>query len=100
MSNILYDCDGQVVTITINRPAHMNSINPEVTNELRDAVDQFEHDVELRVAILTGAGTKAFCAGMDLKAFGAGEGPQILGGIGHFAGFSTVPTAPNRSSQP
>jgi enoyl-CoA hydratase/carnithine racemase len=86
-----YVSEGHVVTITLDRPDQMNSINSEMTNELRAAVDRFEGDSEAWVAILTATGNRAFCAGMDLKAFADGEGPAILGGRGHFAGFVQRP---------
>jgi enoyl-CoA hydratase/carnithine racemase len=53
--------------ITINRPESRNAINKAVREGLRAAFQRFEADESLRVAILTGAGDKAFCAGMDLK---------------------------------
>ena len=64
---ILYEKDGQVVTLTINRPAQMNALNSAVRKGLFDGFERFENDPDARVAILTGAGDRAFCAGMDLK---------------------------------
>ncbi|KAA0237731.1 MAG: enoyl-CoA hydratase/isomerase family protein [Chloroflexi bacterium CFX7] len=52
--------------ITLNRPEAMNSIDPEMFDQLTAAWDEFEHDDALFVAIVTGAGEKAFCAGRDL----------------------------------
>lgn len=73
--SILYETDGQVVTVTINRPEQRNSINSEVREGLRAAFERFENDTDVRVMILTGTGDKAFCAGMDLKeAAGTGLG--------------------------
>lgn len=65
---VLFDAraDG-IAVITINRPEHRNSMNRAVREELRAAWFRFENDPALRVAILTGAGEKAFCAGGDLK---------------------------------
>jgi len=60
-----YEKTGRIVVITINRPAHSNAINHAVREGLRDAWERFEHD-EASVAILTGAGDRSFCAGMDL----------------------------------
>jgi enoyl-CoA hydratase len=91
VTGVVYRQDDHVVTITLNRPDQMNAIDTEMTNELRDAVDRFEADDTAWVAILTGAGERAFCAGMDLKAFAAGDGPRILGGRGHFGGFVNRP---------
>lgn len=67
MQEVLYETDGPVVTITINRPAQMNAINENVRLGLFSAFARFESDDAARVAILTGAGERAFCAGMDLK---------------------------------
>ncbi|HEX2540166.1 MAG TPA: enoyl-CoA hydratase-related protein [Caldimonas sp.] len=67
MSAVRYEQTGGVVTITIDRPAQMNAINAEVRTGLFEAFTRFEGDASARVAILTGAGDKAFCAGMDLK---------------------------------
>lgn len=65
-NEILYESEGRVVVITINRPERRNAINYEVREGLRQAWARFEQDSDARVAILTGAGDRAFCAGMDL----------------------------------
>ena len=64
---ILYEQEDRVVTITINRPEAMNAIDPETHFGLIDAWIRFRDDAEAWVAILTGAGEKAFSAGADLK---------------------------------
>ena len=64
---VIYAVDGAVVTITINRPEKRNALSADVRAGLFDAWRRFEEDGALKVAILTGAGDKAFCAGMDLK---------------------------------
>lgn len=64
---ILFEMRGPVALITINRPASRNAINSEVRAGLFAAWKRFEEDESAKVAILTGAGDKAFCAGMDLK---------------------------------
>lgn len=56
-----------VTTITINRPDSHNALSAEVRDGLRAAFRRFEEDDDSRVAVLTGAGGKAFCAGGDLK---------------------------------
>jgi enoyl-CoA hydratase/carnithine racemase len=63
---VLYQQDGEVVTLTLNRPDALNSINRQLRRELDEAIMQFDQDPGARVAILTGAG-RAFCAGRDLK---------------------------------
>jgi enoyl-CoA hydratase len=64
----------RVLLITINRPDQRNAVNAAVARGIADALDELDADPELTLGILTGAG-KGFCAGMDLKAFVAGESP-------------------------
>ena len=64
----LCERDGAIVWITINRPEVLNALNPLAHRELAAAFDRYAADAELRVAILTGAGERAFCVGSDLKA--------------------------------
>jgi enoyl-CoA hydratase/carnithine racemase len=63
---VLYDKEDQIVTITLNRPEALNSINRQLKQELNQAITTFDRDDGARVAIITGAG-RAFCAGRDLK---------------------------------
>ncbi|MCD6675373.1 MAG: enoyl-CoA hydratase-related protein [Burkholderiaceae bacterium] len=63
---ILYEKQDQVAVVTINRPERRNAINHAVREGLHEAWRRFERDEDARVAILTGAGERAFCAGMDL----------------------------------
>lgn len=65
---VLFDAraDG-IAIITINQPDTRNALSRAVREGLRDAWARFEADPALRIAILTGAGDKAFCAGGDLK---------------------------------
>ena len=65
-----------VLTITINRPAQKNAVNHEVAVQLGSALDVLDADADLAVGVLTGAGG-TFSAGMDLKAFAAGEVPTL-----------------------
>jgi enoyl-CoA hydratase len=79
---ILTERQGRTLVITINRPEARNAFNTAVSQGLADAMDELDATAELSVAIVTGAGGN-FCAGMDLKAFMAGEVPTIPGrGIG------------------
>ncbi len=57
----------RITTITINRPEVMNAIHPPASKEMADAFNEFAVDSDAWVAILTGEGDKAFCAGNDLK---------------------------------
>ncbi len=56
-----------VAYITLNRPEAMNALNPELRHALSACWDQVEADEDIWVAVVTGAGDRAFCAGMDLK---------------------------------
>jgi enoyl-CoA hydratase/carnithine racemase len=65
---VLFDArDDGIAIITLNRPETRNALSKEIREGLFAAWDRFERDSKLRVAILTGAGEKAFCAGGDLK---------------------------------
>lgn len=66
---ILTQADGPVFTITLNRPEKHNALNKGMREGLWEAWRKFEADDQMRVAILTGAGDKAFCAGIDLVEF-------------------------------
>lgn len=65
---IRYDKRGRIAYITINQPHALNSLLPEMTTGVEEAMADFNNDPNLTVAILTGTGEKAFCAGADLKA--------------------------------
>ncbi len=64
---ILYETRDQIAFITLNRPDSLNAMNRQMTRELVDVCQQVEDDSGIRIAIFTGAGEKAFSAGMDLK---------------------------------
>jgi enoyl-CoA hydratase/carnithine racemase len=65
---VLFDArDDGIAIITLNRPDSRNALGKDIRDGLFAAWERFEHDPALRVAILTGAGNKAFCAGGDLK---------------------------------
>lgn len=67
------ESDGHVLTVTMNRPEVMNALHGAANQELSEVFDDFESDPELWVAIVTGAGDRAFSAGNDLKATAAGQ---------------------------
>lgn len=72
-THVRYESDGPVTVITIDRPERMNAIGPQTHRELVAAWERFRDDDAALVAVLTGAGPDAFCAGGDLKAAIAGE---------------------------
>ena len=61
------EVDGNLMVITINRPDVYNALHPMASEELSGHFDEFTNNPDLWVAIVTGAGDKAFCAGNDLK---------------------------------
>lgn len=71
-----YKVEGRVATMTINRPEAMNALNAAVRQELHDAMVSFRDDPEVWVAILTGAGDRAFSAGADIKDFRPSTGQE------------------------
>lgn len=69
---VLTERRDNVLVITINRPDQRNAVNKAVSEGIAAAIDELDGDDGLSLAVLTGAG-RGFCAGMDLKAFAAGE---------------------------
>ena len=65
---LLYETkeNGRIVVMTLNRPEKLNALSVELSNALADGWQRFADDDEAWVAILTGAGDRAFCAGLDL----------------------------------
>lgn len=64
---IRYETAGEIALITINRPEVLNALSVEALHALSRVLEGFQSDGKMRVAIITGAGSRAFCAGMDLK---------------------------------
>jgi enoyl-CoA hydratase len=81
---VLTEVRDGVLLVTLNRPEQRNAVNRAVAEGIAGALDALDGDPALRVGVLTGAG-HGFCAGMDLKAFVAGE-PVAVPGRG-FAGI-------------
>src|SRR5690349_25004694 len=65
--NLLFEREGAIATLTINRPAVLNALNSATLDELRRAVLTVRGDADVRVLIVTGAGQKAFVAGADIN---------------------------------
>jgi enoyl-CoA hydratase len=74
---VLYEVRGQCAIITLNRPDQRNAIDTAVAEQLLKALTDFDKDPALRVAILTGAGDKAFSSGRDLKEVAAHGGAAM-----------------------
>lgn len=86
-STVRYDVLGHVVTLTIDRPERHNALTFETLASLRDGVRRAATEDDARVLVITGAGSKAFCAGADLTGIRGSElGPeQAHRGRGHLA---------------
>jgi enoyl-CoA hydratase len=85
---VLTDERDGVLLVTLNRPEQRNAVNGAVAEGIAAALDRLDGEAALRAGVLTGAG-KGFCAGMDLKAFVAGERPSA--GDRGFAGIVQRP---------
>src|SRR5438046_2612359 len=72
MSTVLFDTDGEVAVVTINRPEVRNAVDDPTAAALVEAFRRFDADEGLAVAVLTGAGG-TFCAGAGLKAVASGQ---------------------------
>src|ERR1041384_5506414 len=81
---------GAVLEVTIDRPK-ANAIDAQTCRIMGEIFLKFRDDPEFRVAILTGAGEKFFCAGWDLKAAAQGEAPDSDYGVGGFGGIQELP---------
>lgn len=64
---IEYRTEGRIAVITINRPEVLNALSAGDLIEMSDHLKRFDNDFDLRACIITGAGEKAFCTGMDVK---------------------------------
>ncbi len=85
---VLRERRGHVEILTINRPEARNAINGGVSKAMSGIMDELADDNDCWVVVITGSGDKAFSAGMDLKAFSSGEGGDIIGASGGFAGLT------------
>ena len=74
-STVLYERDGRIGRITLNRPERLNAINDELPRDLRDAVQEADHDDRVHVIVVSGSG-RAFCAGYDLALYADQPGPN------------------------
>lgn len=70
-TTLLTNLDNGIFTITINRPDKMNALNKDVFNDLDAVMDEVNSNAEIKSAIITGAGPKAFVAGADITEFNA-----------------------------
>lgn len=86
MAIIETETRGHIFIITLNRPEARNAINGDVAEGIEAAIDAYEADDTLRVAIIASSG-KVFCAGADLKAISSGDAGRLSTKRGGFAGL-------------
>jgi enoyl-CoA hydratase len=93
----MYSClvvqtENKICTITINRPDKLNALNKTVIEELSKAIDEINDNPDIRSAIITGSGTKAFVAGADISEFTSlnAKGGKTLAKKGHDLVFSKI----------
>lgn len=75
---LLTSLENNVLTITINRPEKLNALNKDVFSDLDKALKDIEKNPEIRSAIITGAGTRAFVAGADISEFNSLNKQQAM----------------------
>ena len=88
MTDLARERHGPVAVLRLDRPDARNALTPGLTSALGAAVVEADADPDVRAIVLTGTGTRAFCAGMDLRAFAGGE--QISGEDPGVAGFMAL----------
>jgi enoyl-CoA hydratase/carnithine racemase len=93
MDELLYEKDGAIATITLNRPDRLNAISPGMLDALSERLIEADRDREVRAIILTGAG-RGFCSGLDLIDASQGSG------IGSGGGGGFPPTLDLRDAPP
>ena len=75
LETMLYESDGDLIRLTLNRPEVLNAVDYRGTAELHEAAQTIHDDPTARAVIVRGAG-RAFCTGIDLKELASGETPQ------------------------
>ena len=93
MSELLYEKDGNIATLTMNRPDRMNAISGPMLMEMSERLIEADRDRDVRCIVITGAG-RAFCAGLDLQDASSGTG------IGGGGGGSVTATLDLRTAPP
>ncbi len=91
---VLCEIDGAIAQVTLNRPEAMNALSAALQKAFAEVVDRLAQDDSIRVMILTGAGDRAFTAGLDLKELGSGgdigalasSDADIMAAMGRFPG--------------
>ena len=90
MATVEITLKDHVATVTLNRPEAMNSVDPAMRALLHSCWDRLRDDDEIRVVIVTGAGTRAFCTGSDLKKTLPSQNSAAQQQFGNPAGASLI----------
>jgi enoyl-CoA hydratase/carnithine racemase len=85
---IVIERRGAVLIVRINRPEARNAMNMTVMAGIGQAMDEADSTADIRAVVLTGTGDRAFCAGMDLRAFAGGEMSMSEDDIAAMASFN------------
>lgn len=95
-NTLLTSLENGILTVTINRPDKLNALNKDVITELSAALDEVYNNVEIKSAIITGAGSKAFVAGADITEFLSldADGGKALAQKGQDMVFSKIENSP------
>jgi len=95
-NTLITNTENNICTITINRPDKLNALNKTVIEELSIAIEKIYQDSDIKAAIITGAGTKAFVAGADISEFLAldGNGGKELAQKGQDNVFNKIENCP------
>ena len=86
-NDLLYEVKDGAAILTINRESRRNAISQEMITAFTDYLDKADHDEDVRVVCITGAGEKAFCSGADLAVTLAKEEEERLAGPRNYAGL-------------
>ncbi len=94
--HLLTDLSNNIFTVTINRPDKLNALNKTVIEELGDAINEIYFNPEIKSAIITGSGAKAFVAGADISEFLLldGKGGKELAQKGQQRVFDKIENSP------
>ena len=77
-STIIFTIEGNVARITLNRPEADNALNQQLTQELEDICSRINQDVNIHAVVLSGAGDRAFCAGVESEQLGPADDTALF----------------------
>jgi enoyl-CoA hydratase/carnithine racemase len=69
LGSVNYETKGKIAILTLDEPAKLNALSPGIREGIVEGLKRVDADHEIRVAIITGSGEKAFCAGADISGF-------------------------------